>query len=75
MSDNPTNLVWLDSYLTLKEVTSIMKVATSTLYRWMNEGNFPRPVKLGENCSRWRVSDVKVWQDARESEPTLKKTG
>jgi prophage regulatory protein len=75
MSDNPANLVSLDSYLTLREITSIMKVATSTLYRWMDEGKFPRPVKLGENCTRWRVSDIKVWQDAREREPTLKKTG
>ncbi|WP_284778522.1 AlpA family phage regulatory protein [Agrobacterium sp. lyk4-40-TYG-31] len=74
MSDKHTNLVALDSYLTLKEVMTNIKVASSTLYRWVDAGNFPRPVRLGENCVRWRVADVKAWQESRQSGEPIKKT-
>ncbi|WP_252094083.1 helix-turn-helix transcriptional regulator [Rhizobium skierniewicense] len=71
----PSNLVSLDSYLTLKEVTTNIKVATSTLYRWIADGKVPKPVRLGENCVRWRVADVKAWQESRQSGEPFKKAG
>lgn len=31
------------------------------LYRLMNEGKFPRPVKLSTNRVAWREDDVNAW--------------
>lgn len=75
MSNGSSNLVSLDTYLTLKEVTTNIKVASSTLYRWIADDKFPKPVRLGENCVRWRVADLKAWQDSRHTVEPVKKAG
>lgn len=63
MSDNaPTTT--LDSYFKLPEIKAIAKVSTSTIYRWMEEGTFPKPIKMSRNCVRWRAADVRAWQNA-----------
>ncbi|PYG56643.1 AlpA family phage regulatory protein [Rhizobium sp. UGM030330-04] len=72
MSVSP-NLISLDSYLSLKEVTDMVKVGSSTLYRWMDKGDFPRPRQLGERCVRWTVADIKEWQESRQVVGALKK--
>lgn len=41
-------------------------VSRSTLYRWIDAGLFPRPVKIGPHAVAWRDSDVDKWMDARE---------
>lgn len=74
MSVSPNeNLVSLDAYLSLKEVLVMVKVGSSTLYRWMDDGEFPRPRQLGERCVRWTVADIKQWQDTRQTVGRLKK--
>jgi len=72
MSVSP-NLISLDAYLSLKEVTDMVKVGSSTLYRWMDKGDFPRPRQLGERCVRWTVADIKEWQESRQVVGALKK--
>jgi prophage regulatory protein len=39
---------------------------TSTLYDWMAEEKFPRPVKLGARTVAWRERDVLEWIEARK---------
>ena len=38
----------------------------STLYHLIQEGLFPRPVKLGKRSVGWKKSDVDAWIDSRE---------
>jgi len=33
-------------------------VSRATIWRWQKEGLLPSAVKLGPNCTRWRLSDV-----------------
>ncbi|MBS0258394.1 MAG: AlpA family phage regulatory protein [Proteobacteria bacterium] len=74
MSLSPNeNLISLDAYLSLKEVLAMVKVGSSTLYRWMDDGDFPRPRQLGERCVRWTVADIKKWQDSRQIVGSMKK--
>jgi len=61
----PSSIVTLDSYLSLKDVMKIVTVGSSTIYRWIEEGSFPRPRQLGANCVRWRAADIKAWQESR----------
>ena len=51
--------------LRLDAVTKQLGVGRSTLYRWMDEGRFPRPIKLGGKAVGWLVSDIDCWIDQR----------
>jgi excisionase family DNA binding protein len=46
-----------DRLLTLKEVRDQLQVSTATIYRLVERGNLPRPLKFG-SLSRWRPSDL-----------------
>mgnify|MGYP005841321121 CR=1 FL=1 len=39
--------------LKLKEVCELLSVSCSTVYKWLSEGNFPRPIRLGARAVRW----------------------
>ncbi|WP_245278318.1 helix-turn-helix transcriptional regulator [Ensifer aridi] len=54
----------VDRFLKLKEVVAITSVGTSTIYRWMKAGRFPKPRQFGLNCVRWRESEIQEWMDA-----------
>ncbi len=41
-------------------------VSRSTLYRWMDAGRFPRPLKLGPQAAGWRETDVDAWLESRQ---------
>ena len=47
--------------LSVKEVSAIAGVSRSAIYSGINEGHFPRPIKLGKKSVRWRVSDIEKW--------------
>ena len=51
----------LDGLLSMREVLALLRVSRSTLTRWIREGAFPRPVKLGKRAVRWRRSDIEGW--------------
>lgn len=37
----------------------------ATLYRKINSGSFPRPVKLGDNTNGWAEAEIDAWASAR----------
>lgn len=51
-----------EQLLTVKQVAKMTSVSVPTLYRWMEKGEFPKPIKLG--ClSRWKQSVITDWID------------
>jgi prophage regulatory protein len=46
-----------------------LKAATglspATIYRMMNEGSFPRPVRLGKQAVGWPSSMIRAWLQSR----------
>jgi len=40
-------------------------IGNTTLRRWVREGNFPKPIKLGANCVAWRRDEVDAWLESR----------
>lgn len=36
-------------------------IGKSTLWRWVNSGDFPRPIRLGERAVGWKMSTVEEW--------------
>lgn len=53
-------------YQTRQELQKLFKVSPATIYRWIKEGNFPKPVRLGANMVRWKVSDIEAWVTQKE---------
>jgi len=51
----------LDPLLKLANVIAATGLSSSTIYRMMDDGQFPRPLQLGPNSVRWRTSQVAHW--------------
>lgn len=45
----------------LPEVMSRVGLGRSTIYRWMSEGKFPKPVQLGGHTVAWVEDEVEKW--------------
>ena len=52
----------------LKEVIDSTGLARSTIYKYVGEGTFPKPVSLGDRCVGWVDSEVRDWILARIDE-------
>lgn len=50
-----------EQLLTIKDVCSITRISRTMVYNAMNEGRFPRSVRLGRKAIRWRASDIEKW--------------
>ncbi|PAU63677.1 helix-turn-helix transcriptional regulator [Pseudomonas indica] len=55
----------------LKEVIDSTGLARSTVYKYIAEGTFPKPVSLGDRCVGWVESEVHDWILARIEERDL----
>ena len=49
--------------MTTREVLDRLRIGRATLYRLMDAGNFPKPLKMMRN-NRWRTADVDAWLEA-----------
>jgi predicted DNA-binding transcriptional regulator AlpA len=44
-----------------RELAAIVPVSRATRWRWVKAGKFPKPVKLTDHITAWRVQDVRQW--------------
>ena len=65
----------IDPYVRLRFVLTATGLSNSTIYRLIQAGQFPKPLKLTENTSVWRLSELKQWMAERESSARLAKRG
>jgi prophage regulatory protein len=45
----------------------LIPVPSSTWWRWVRNGNAPKPVKLGPSVTAWRVGDLRDWLSKTEA--------
>lgn len=45
----------------LKEVMDSTGLARSTVYKYVAESSFPKPVSLGDRCVGWVESEIHDW--------------
>ncbi|SDI07563.1 MULTISPECIES: AlpA family transcriptional regulator [Pseudomonas] len=55
----------------LKEVIDSTGLARSTIYKYIGEGTFPKPVSLGDRSVGWVDTEVHDWILARVEERDL----
>lgn len=46
-----------------KQVCARLSICTSWLHRLVQQGRFPKPIKLGKRAARWPAEDVDDWID------------
>lgn len=51
----------MDRLLRLREVTVRTGMSRSTIYRRIDNKQFPKPVKIGDFAVRWRESTIDGW--------------
>lgn len=47
------------------EVAIRYGISRSTIWRWLKQGRFPQPIKLGAASTRWRLSDLEDWERSK----------
>ncbi len=52
-------------YIPDVQVAKQFGVSRATIWRWVQNGAFPKPVKLSPGCSRWKIEDVQKWAESR----------
>lgn len=55
-----------DRLLKLSDVMAKTSVGRTWIYEHIRSGEFPAPVRLGEQCVRWRESEIDDWIASRE---------
>ena len=46
-----------------KDVIEMVNLSRSTIYRKVQNGEFPAPLNLGGNARRWRKDQIEAWID------------
>jgi prophage regulatory protein len=55
------------SFLTISDITDLLWVDKSTVYRWVREGTFPRPTIKHGRCVRWERTVFDAWVNAQRN--------
>ncbi|HZJ96921.1 MAG TPA: AlpA family transcriptional regulator [Oligella sp.] len=45
----------------IAKVSELTSLARATIYKYINEGVFPKQVKLGGNCVAWVEEEILEW--------------
>jgi len=52
----------------MKDVAALTGVCSVTVRRWVMEGNFPKPIRLGPNSIGFVREEVDAWFAAKRAE-------
>ncbi len=60
--------------LTCAQVARICEIHPKTIWKWLREGKFPQPVRLGARSVRWTLGSIEQFL-ARTATPATAATG
>ena len=49
----------------LSQLKKQLSVSRSSIWAWVKNGSFPKPIKLGKKCTAWNADDVHAWVQSR----------
>ncbi len=55
-------------YLTDRDLARRYSVCRQTIWRWAGRNVIPRPVRLTEHCTRWRLDEIERQDAERNAE-------
>ena len=54
-------IVRIAEIATTKERRGLLPVSPATVWRWVREGKFPPPFKLGDSVTAWHLEEVEAF--------------
>lgn len=57
-ADSPQTSLYL---LDIKEVAKRTSLSRTTIWRRLKDGKFPDPLRLSDQCVRWREDEINAW--------------
>lgn len=68
MIDSPNAELPLTGYVRQSAlIPKVIPFSSATLWRKVKSGDFPKPVKISERVTAWKVEDVRAWMQARNA--------
>tara|TARA_Y100000780_G_scaffold224430_1_gene235807 strand:+ start:701 stop:985 length:285 start_codon:yes stop_codon:yes gene_type:complete len=58
--------IGMNRFVRLQELKSITGLSKSSIYKYMDDGDFPLQRKLGPNSVGWLYSDIMDWLESRQ---------
>jgi prophage regulatory protein len=52
-------------FLRLPQVLRLTGLSRSTIYKWVNQGDFPKPKQLGPRAIAWDSEELANWSENR----------
>jgi len=55
-----------EEFLRTRDARELLRVSRATFARLQKRDGFPRPIRLGARCLRWRVSELVAFAEASQ---------
>jgi len=55
-----------NTYLSDIQLANRFSTSRATIWRWVATEKLPKPVKLSQGCTRWKLANIEEWEKARE---------
>lgn len=61
MSDQVVSIFQPQRLIRIEAMTKLLNCSRTTLYRWVEKGQFPAPKKCGSRTLGWTLSQYEKW--------------
>ncbi|NQY20848.1 MAG: AlpA family phage regulatory protein [Campylobacteraceae bacterium] len=51
----------MNNYLRIKKVMKLTSIARSTIWLWVKENKFPKPIKISPKITVWEKDKIQEW--------------
>ena len=51
----------------IKQLVELLNVSKSSIWNWVKDGSFPKPIKLASNVTAWKAIDIFNWVSSKET--------
>lgn len=55
----------MSNFLKITEVMKMTGLAKSTVWLWVKEGKFPKPIKLSPRITVWEEEKIELWMKTK----------
>jgi predicted DNA-binding transcriptional regulator AlpA len=72
---NSKNILPETGFVRIATILQIFPIGRSTWWQGVKDGRFPKPIKLGERTTAWKVEDIKTLIESCNNQGTKNQKG
>ena len=57
----------IKTFVSDAQLATRYSVSRSTIWRWSQSGNLPKPIRLSSCCTRWRLDEIEARDSKRRA--------